>query len=162
MKIKWTDELNAKLKYLWEEKGLTYLQISNHEGFESCTRNSIAGKVNRLGLLRRNPSNIARNMSIRKTKQEKRANKTKLIGTANKTEKLPASVFTSPFRTCQWIEDEPTRYSKPCGKSNVPGYSWCPSHFNRVYPENKKVMEANNKGYHNKRKFNRNMGTASP
>lgn len=38
-----------------------------------------------------------------------------------------------PFRTCQWIEGEPTREAAMCNKRSVRGTSWCAEHHARVF-----------------------------
>ena len=37
------------------------------------------------------------------------------------------------FRTCQWIEGEPTRHAMTCGRRSLPGMSWCQAHAARVF-----------------------------
>jgi hypothetical protein len=39
----------------------------------------------------------------------------------------------APFRTCQWIEGEPTRTAAMCGAPSVHGTSWCADHHARVF-----------------------------
>ena len=38
-----------------------------------------------------------------------------------------------PFRTCQWIEGEPTRDAAMCGARAVRDTSWCAAHHARVF-----------------------------
>ncbi len=40
----------------------------------------------------------------------------------------------SPWRKCQWIDDEQATMESPkCGAACVPGHSWCSEHFDRVF-----------------------------
>lgn len=40
---------------------------------------------------------------------------------------------SSPWQTCQWIDDHGTPHSHMCGAKTIPGRSWCPYHYAIVF-----------------------------
>ena len=125
----WTKERLKKLETLWN-KGLPISEIGKELG---VSRNSIAGKVNRLGLKkRRSPISDAQN-----AQGKAGGSRIKSINDMDASE-LPLKLA---FRTIDWshskccwpIGDPKTTAFKFCGNEVVQGKPYCNEHCFEAY-----------------------------
>ena len=141
---KWTDERLALLKELWSH-GLTASQIASRLG--GVTRNSVIGKIHRLGLSGRRPKKASR-ASVAKPRQKKPATRrtgfmkpSPLIALLQSP--LPpedsqdiatTTVLDREPHQCSWVIGPPSE-GKMCGAPIVPELSaaWCEKHAIRGY-----------------------------
>ncbi len=139
----WTDERVDLLKKLWGD-GLSGSQIAGRLG--GVTRAAVIAKMHRIGASGRNPS---RKQSL--SKQQRRTQKPKPLFFARRMPPIPAEPLP-PFeelvipvaerKTVQTLEDNSCRWpiGDPqhedfhfCGKTKVPGISYCEFHGRRAY-----------------------------
>lgn len=115
----WTDEMVEDLKKMWHE-GLTTGEIGKRL---NVSKNSIVGKVHRLGLSGR-PSPIKKkDNSEKKEKTTEPVVKAEKIEKAAKEEKIPATVKTKsekPVKTeIETPREEKVEFSKPHAKTEI-------------------------------------------
>ena len=118
----WTEAMDATLREMWAA-GHSVIEIGKALG---KTKGAIAGRVHRLGLeLRPTP--------IRPKPPGERKATPRRMKKAAETVKL-ARAPVSFFRTCQFIEGEPTADdSCKCGAETLPGSAYCQAHFERCW-----------------------------
>jgi GcrA cell cycle regulator len=123
----WTDDRLAKLQKLWED-GISISQIGEELG---VSRNAIAGKVHRLGLLKRQ-SPIS---GQAKTKSSKASGKkVEVIPQENLPLKLALRNINWSRSRCSWpIGDPKTTAFKFCGKEVVTDKPYCNDHCFEAY-----------------------------
>jgi len=141
----WTDERVELLKQLWGE-GLSASQIAGRLG--SVTRNSVIGKVHKLGLSGR--TTTSRKPQTRKQRQGQIAYREDMsvirqVFAAKPEEECEAkelvippkerrSIETLGYDDCRWPIGDPQQADFHfCGKRKVPTLSYCEFHVRRAY-----------------------------
>jgi GcrA cell cycle regulator len=144
--VSWTDETVATLRKLWDD-GYSSSQIAARLP-GSFTRNSVIGKVSRLGLSQRNPGPRKPIYRSRKSKPKPEtkqksahswgAGKTRPVWQGEALP-LPAAddlgrvLFAETDEThCKWIVGD-TQPRMCCGLSRVLGLPYCEGHAMRAY-----------------------------
>jgi hypothetical protein len=147
----WTEERTERAKELWLG-GFSASQIAADLG--RVTRNSVIGKLNRLGLMGRG---LPTQPQIRRTqprvqvftyKTERPAKPQPRQPPLPKVEKIATLIVSNAVsaplskallidaltaRTCRWMDGHPKQGGTFCGHTTLPGKPWCPHHFGRVY-----------------------------
>ena len=104
--IDWTPGAHDELKRLWLD-GQTARQIGTALG---RSRNSVIGKINRMGLSSPDPKKIANQKAV-------------MLG-----------FFAAPApRGCQFIAGDPLTDASVCGNATAPGSSYCAHHHAICY-----------------------------
>lgn len=149
----WTDERVSELKRLWGQ-GLSASKIAGCIG--SVSRNSIIGKVHRLGLSGRTSApNISRRQDkarrsrakreSAKTAAASRTNQRKIVESLKADPKVQALLDAPPADValvtniddleqhhCRYMIGEPSDQHY-CGHDRVDGLPYCPTHAARCY-----------------------------
>lgn len=138
---RWPDAANDRLRQLWAE-GLTgrrIAEIINAEFRLGVTRNSVIGRVHRLGLPSRQSPIKAPPPGWKKKDPRRLPRKPSGVSASKTAPAMPEKPAPAPApkidrsgRTCQWIEGEP-RLRQFCGQPCQEGSSYCPGHHTRVY-----------------------------
>lgn len=120
----WTDERLERLEELWAE-GYSGSEISRILG--DVSRNSVLGKVQRLGSGRSTPAKPQRGI------KPKTASKTEVFPSVLKETTVPTEdsrpTRNNCHKTCKWPEGDPLGDDFYfCGKPTIPGKSYCQSH----------------------------------
>jgi GcrA cell cycle regulator len=150
----WTPEREAELRQLWSQ-GLTASQIAARLGASS--RNSIIGKVHRLGLSQPKGARLSReeiNRLHNERRRERRARGVERRSSGRYTslpypEKLPSEPQTQlagvsagkgvtllelTWRTCRWpLWGPDTDHGEYCGARPVDGLPYCVTHCRMAY-----------------------------
>ena len=148
----WTLERVDRLKQLWAD-GLTCSEIASRLG--GVTRNSVIGKVTRLGLPRRVETNAARTALTRRQHKVRRKPRNKPFSYAKresmastiirdgmpipdpKETDIPRIAFVDlEAKHCRFVATkEPAGPYEPqfCGADRVPGTSYCEDHVRRCF-----------------------------
>jgi GcrA cell cycle regulator len=143
----WTDERVEAVTKLWNE-GFSASEIARRIG--NATRNSVIGKVTRLGLPGRKvkvrrPANDRWNTEDRRMERGDKPYKqaVKAIKTNWRAEPLPATPVTDVARVafadlepdhCRWPVGDPKHASFGyCGCKKVEGLPYCNAHARRAY-----------------------------
>jgi len=148
----WTEDRVGLLKKLWDE-GISAGHIGLRMG---CTRNAVLGKVDRLGLPRRQTTyRLAGAFAQRRRRQKERREEAKKAFARKKSrieELLQADGFVPkdddvfiPVETrktietltdhcCRWPVGDPLEKDFYfCGQARVPGLPYCLSHTRKAY-----------------------------
>lgn len=149
--MSWTDERIALLRRLWSE-GFSASEIARQIG--STTRCAVLGKVNRLGLVRREHKHP---MARRDCGRPKRhlappGSDARLVRTSEgpppsritgksplpppRDDDIPRKSLMELERgECRWRVDKPFGRDPYgfCGREALPGFAWCEQHAPRVY-----------------------------
>ena len=156
--IRWPVELETKLRKLWAEE-LTAEQIAAKLGL-SVTRNSVLGKLFRLGLLKKRPDGY-------KTRKPKEPRKTVLVPKISKPsipilfpQKLRTSVPLGPPKskflsvlqltnsTCRWPIGDPQHSDFHfCGHEPRDSSPYCAYHANKATQPLKKATVSEQKAH---------------
>ena len=121
---RWTDELDSTLRTMWGQ-GYSLVAIGRVVG---KSKNAVAGRVHRLALTPR-PSPIHRPAPLKPRKPRTRPAPKPPRQRVVKLAKGP-----STYKTCQWIENEPTADdSCKCGAEAQPGSAYCARHHARCF-----------------------------
>jgi len=124
MSADWTEERIAELTKLWAE-GLSAAEIGKRL---EITKNSVVGKVHRLGLPKRQSPIKRAEGSSPAPKKRKKVEKPKIITMAALTNSM-----------CAWPSGEPgTPEFQFCGKPVVPSKPYCLEHCQRAYVKSSK------------------------
>ncbi len=124
MSADWTDERIAILTKLWAE-GLSAAEIGKRL---EITKNSVVGKVHRLGLPKRQSPIKRTEGKAPAPKKRKKAEKPQIITMAALTSSM-----------CAWPSGEPgTPEFQFCGKPVVPSKPYCLEHCQRAYVKSTK------------------------
>ena len=143
MTVAWTDERIERLKEMWAG-GSSASAIADELGIES--RNSVIGKVHRLGLPGRRKSSVSKTprAKINRTRPFRmppiRPAKTPVLTTREKEfilGKPCTTIFELTDSTCRWPIDNPGRIPAFlfCGEEPVEKLPYCKCHARMAYRE---------------------------
>lgn len=146
----WTDERITRLRKLWLADEMSCGEIGALLG---CTRNSVIGKINRLGLsnIKTGPSprtraRISRSVTEYRQSKKREPRQTTKVQQLLATEPLPPPAETDIARVsfddldsakhCRWpCAEMEGNTAKPiyCGDAKVVGLPYCDHHARRAY-----------------------------
>lgn len=124
--MEWTPERIETLTRMWRA-GHTAREISEFMG-NGCTRNSVIGKANRLGLSKPTRSSLTR----RQNRQAKEAALSREEPTV--VNSPGATILTLTTSCCRWpIGDPGSANFRFCGARANPGQPYCEAHARLAY-----------------------------
>ena len=133
----WSEDRVSVLRDLWTS-GFSARQIAERLG-EGCTRNSVIGKANRLGLSQPTRSSLTRRQKQRERQQQREQPP---IRPPRLPESLPPPLPVSPgatilsltTSTCRWPLGDPISPDfRFCGGNAKPGQPYCEAHARMAY-----------------------------
>lgn len=133
MRFDWTADHIEELRHLWLEEGLSASQIGARLG---TTRNSVIGKVHRLGLK-------LRPAEVRKRKTEVLFSSSPWLTTIKPPRSIPETIVSCSERCsledleafdlrCRYPHGDGPPYQF-CGQTRIPGSSYCLAHLQACY-----------------------------
>lgn len=121
----WNDEAIKILTDLWTE-GVSSTQIGKRM---RCSKNSVLGKVHRLGLPRRTDTDGQKERCpVKPRRSPQNPMRIFLLPSTHGDRKDSLRVYAGPGEACQWLVDGPQ-----CTELAIPGKPYCACHCARAY-----------------------------